>query len=691
MGVKLDPAKKAAIIELSRAGVPNSAIAKKLDLNGQRVNGAVQSARNKGTLPPAHAKGTPSDLLGGGVPISDAPPVAQQTAAPDVVPPQPTPADDLLGGRPVLGALAGPGSGAIVRFTIDRIQPPDGLLGSVDAPSLSREEIGQQYGSGLYRVVRYETGKTPMEYPQIRISDSFGPPKTPGAGAAAARAPYGQNGDRTIVSQDPSGKMVDVMRDMFQSSLKQLEEARKSGPDNVVAQILKDQQALAQTRWDQERVRDEDRRKEERERWERDRNWALEQRAAEDLREQKRHDRELERIRAETEARLAAAAKEQKFMLEIEEKKIAIMRLESETAEKRLQKEITRSTEALKESQEKTEKQLSENRKELQKIADDIKAREEEKYKRDKEYLDKLHETREKSLDREHALNEKILDIKLESKGDDIVGAIRDCVKEGGKALKEISETQRIRSMGQDAQVAYVAKGASDGNVTGQDSPPPPAAAAAAAAAQPTPAARPSSSRVEQMIREHLASPAGQELIAEWVANVESGQDATAFASLYLEFMRDPDDSRRQAAVALAAWMKIRDWSKVYAAIRSELDPDAVRVLDGPRAAGFYEQLRALVALQIADFWENCVRERAERAEHADNGNGKPPPAAAPEHAGNGNGKPSAAAAAPEPEPQKPVFQVVPPSAPAVPTRESLQETIRESKREEALAEPKPA
>lgn len=169
---KPDQAMKNLVIELARQGVSNVQIARDLNVHGQTVNGLVFNARKRGTLPPFPPKAGPV--------LQPAP--APPKAAPAPQPPPPAiniVRDDFVGGRPVLGGTGGFVAPSLQpKYLVERIIPPDGLLGS-HIGSLTVDELGKEYGEGSYKIVRYEPGRAvPIEFMQ-KIASNYGRPRFP--------------------------------------------------------------------------------------------------------------------------------------------------------------------------------------------------------------------------------------------------------------------------------------------------------------------------------------------------------------------------------------------------------------------------------------------------------------------------------------------------------------------------------
>lgn len=791
---KPDQATKDQIFELARQGISNVQIARDLNVHGQTVNGLIFNARKRGILPQLPPKPKPEILqmtqpaiqMGLSTHPGMAAPAPQLAPAPLPQPQpqytQPAPVsspaavavlDDFSGGRPIVGSSGGfsaPSSG--VKYLVERVVPPDGLLGT-HFGSFSVDELGQNYGEGVYKITRHEPGRAvPIEFTQ-KIGQAYGASRSPNAAGNAGRPTAGSprpfytrpwmGGDQagqdpaSAVPQRPSffyprpdpapdrslydfarhqqaagdtavSKAIEMMGTIHQESLRQAEVARRNSPESAVTKILETQQQLQNERWDQERRQAAEQRKadedkherqvrEERERWEREHKAEQERhdrdRAAEKERFEREqaaskdaHERELARIRAEAEARTLQlksesedrerrdkadreererrAAEERKFLLELEERKLALVQKDADISQRRLESELSKTREEMRALQEAAQREMQETREATERHIDNAEKRSQEQYERDKEALDREHKLRERGLDKEHDLNRQMLDIQKQqvenSSGDQLYNMLQTIVKEASKGWEKAIDLQKIKVMTPEAQTAYVASGrAMEGPPPEaqpqpmpqqQQAPPPPPPQAAPEAMQPAgqpagaaqapdqnakevaAAANAGGSHMESIIREQIQTPQAQEVIEEWSLYVESGSDATTFANLYLEMMRDPkSDERRQACAAFAAFMKVRKWAKVYKVIRPYLRPEVQVILDRPEAETFYEQFRAMVIMQIQDYWEQYVGQKIPQQQQGAPQNGAPIPpmpqaptaAQAPvEPQGGQNGEPAA-------------------------------------------------
>lgn len=460
-------------------------------------------------------------------------------------------------------------------------------------------------------------------------------------------------------SESAMTKMVDQMDRMHQRSMEELKDARKGGPDNFIRDFFEKQQATMNQRFEEERKLADERRRQEEEKWERRRREEQEAWQRRQDEDERKHQRELERIKAETEARLREKdreeerrakkeAEERKFLLDLEEKRLKIVQSEAQAQRERLESQLKEMQATVEKAHESAGEYISESTQKM-----------DERFKERAEQLEREHKLREKHLDTEHKLQERFLDLKRESLessgGDQLFSTINTVIKEFSKGLEKIVDLKKIEAMTPEAQAAAVAKGSLDGNVLegapGQGEPQRGAApgrqaevqgaqqpsgngggshAAAHQGASAAQQAESAETKMDSIIQQNLKNPVFREVISEWALHVESESDATTFANLYLEMMRDPqNDEGRKACAAFATYMKPRNWKKMFAALSPHLDKDVVEIFKRPHAEDFYEAFRAMVIEQIRDYWEQFIAARKAQQEASAKG-GRPAPAVPP-------------------------------------------------------------
>jgi len=716
---KLTGQQKERIAFLAQSGMSVTDIAKELNIHGQQVAGYTRTLLNFGPKlnpPPTSSPETESMAMQNQQPDSAPPPAAapppapqyqappqQSPAAPHYQAPQAPPPDGWAGGRPAFGYSQGFTNPAqTVRYQIERKMPADGIVG-FHTGHFTEADLCQNYGEGLYRVLRFEPGRPqPFEF-EVKVGPAFGPPRNPKYGTSAPEARgdrpgmqrpfarpwenrgeednqgapprpsyYDRGPERSLydfargnqaaahaASNDVTAEAIRQLGDANKRALDQAENARKGGPDAFVTGFFQQQQDLLVRRMEEDRKNGEQRRREDDERWEkRQREVEAEYKRRQDE-EEKKHLRDLERIRIEADARAKAAGEERRTLLDLEDKKLALIREEAKLRQDMLTEELKNTRQEMREIVERTEKKVQEMQEKTSQEIENTQASIQATLEKDREALEREHRLKEKSLDKEHELSKQILDIKQEALsnqgGDQIFNLLQTLVKEASKGLEKIVDLQRLQSMTPDAQVAHVAAektGPIDGNV--------PVEPKKSAAAQPEMSGAQASNgngnghsakeaaseengeklKMEQIVQTMVEQPAFKQVIKEWARQVSLEEDPTTFANMYLEWMRDPVDSEsRKGCSMFANFMKTRTWDEMLAVIGPKLDKDVLKTFKTAFAAEFYEGFKAMVIEQVRAYWEDFMASR--KAQQAAKTASEP--AAAP-----------AAAAAEEPAAQEP-------------------------------------
>jgi hypothetical protein len=119
---------------------------------------------------------------------------------------------------------------------------------------------------------------------------------------------------------------------------------------------------------------------------------------------------------------------------------------------------------------------------------------------------------------------------------------------------------------------------------------------------------------------ESLRTPLFQDVLKEWAAHldraVETGSDASAFANIYMEFLRDPNNHlMRQTCTRFATFMRARSWEGVYAVMEDAIDPELRPIFAMPEASEFYERFRDIVVGEIRDYWQQFLAAKGAQKE----------------------------------------------------------------------------
>ena len=107
-----------------------------------------------------------------------------------------------------------------------------------------------------------------------------------------------------------------------------------------------------------------------------------------------------------------------------------------------------------------------------------------------------------------------------------------------------------------------------------------------------------------------------REILREWAIHVESSiedkvVDATTFANLYIEMMRDPRNRKtRQACTIFAIFMKPRRWEEALEAFGKIRNKDVRASFEKPEAKEFYKQFKRMVLEQVTQYWEQFLTKK---------------------------------------------------------------------------------
>jgi len=585
--------------------------------------------------------------------------------------PESLPADGFAGWEPVSSFTGGFNNTAMrIRYVVYRDEPAHGILGEHTNP-FTETDLAKAYGSGLYRVQRFDPGNPNPRQTTVRVSEAFGEPRFPNKAGAArtgmgftrfgnrpwARPPeaQGQEEEQAPYPQRPSlydyRRHEPVASDAATESIKQIgnmsmkalelgEQARKQGPDSFVTKFFNDQQNLWQKQLEENRRNDEQRRRDEEEKWERRQKEAETEHKRRQEDEEKRHDRELAKIKADSEARAKEAESARKQLLDLEAAKLKVVEEQNKLRQDALNDELKRNREQQKAESAKLEKQMAEIQEATQGQIISSQEKFEKELLRERESLDRELKLREKGQDKEHELNSKILDIKKESieaqGSNEIFQVVNNLLNKFSSGFNQLMEWKKLEATTPEAQAAAVNKGyiynqqpaEQEEELTGKSARKPaaaadPAASMGAAGQQPQTtktgngqAAAPAGEaqgevNMKEMIREMVGQKFFKGVIEEWATHVENEMDGTTFLNMYREWMCDPNDAdSRKATTMFANFIAPRKWEVFYEIIKDKLDKNTVAIFETPHAEKFYETFRGLITEQIRAFWEQFAQER---------------------------------------------------------------------------------
>jgi len=671
MSKKLTTDEREQVINLATQGKGVPDIAKELNLGVHRVAGVVTMAKSRGRLAKNISPESPKETFT----MEQAPlPPASHPVTPTFVPVSnavpPPPPQDGFGFKPSAAAGSFIPSGQMTKYMVERISPSDGLLGT-HTGAFTPDDLGRTYGAGVYKITKNEPGKLPSVAEQT-IGNSYGPPRAPGVGGGARPAYTVGQYDPSTGFNDPrfqrppvqgydtrdrmlaefarhntvqqglgdavAAEAVRQLGDLNRQAMTQAESLRKTGPDSMMTEFYSRQQQEMQRQRAEERTREEQMRADERARDERrrkddDEKWARRQ---ED--DQRRHERDLERIRLDAESRASIEKEQRKTLLELEQKKLDLIREESRARENLLLKEVERSREEARFNREKLEKEVLEMRRQSEEKIQALQQAVSEDIEQGRETLQREYAIRDKALDRENDLKMQMLKMKEDylgtSTGDGISKVMDNIVKEVGATIKEVVELKKLEIISPEAQVAAVTR-ATDGNVVtqGQERVQQQQVSAPSGngngngngnshfttehvapivqEAPPVPQRPEGQSLLETKIIEAVRQPMFQEILEEWAGHVREDVTPATFAQTYLTWMQDPEDYQTvKGCTNFANFMASRDWKAMMKVLGPHVSKTTKEVFETEAAVEFYDAFKTIVLEQMKGWAEAMLQER---------------------------------------------------------------------------------
>lgn len=663
---KLTPEQREQIIQLAGEGMTPKEIGERLDIKPLRVSGSISYAVKQGQLPGAAAntrRPSPKPPPAGPSPFlpkvqqPEAPMNPSPASAPS--PAAPSPLDDQGWRHPTAGA----GDGfthptQVMEFKVERIEPKDGVL-EVVAVEPSDDEIGKRFGSGTYRIWKREGTKMPV-FRDVIISLQYGEPRFPnrrvdsqnrpvnrflqGRSTSSSEEdedrfpprpfyrpqmdvrPYQQDGrqmaaiaDRGLTAQESIAvTAVNKLAEINEKQMDRMEKERdrEREPQSVVADFLKEQQIAGDKRLDEDRKRREEERKAERAEWER--------REAE---RDAQHKRDMERIKAENDARIASEKEARQGLMDLEKQRLELMREEAKMHESALRAELERIRTEAKEERatllaqiEKTEKKTSES---ISDMEDAVQA----ELQKEREGLKREHELKAQQLENQRKNDEAMLKLREEilknQQGEDISKVLTKLVEGVERTVKEVVDLKKIEAVSAEERLAKVGQAAPAGgaaNVTqvpGQTAKAPEQPAAMQGqktgnghAAQPAaqPEVQPGQETTpEAMVLQLSRERAFVEMISKWAKQIRSGNDAGIFSNMFMELMRDDGTAEVLKVRKACSWfvdeMSTKTWAEMYDFLKPAIPQNLHETFELPHAEVFYDQFKMMVVESVRDYW----------------------------------------------------------------------------------------
>lgn len=572
--------------------------------------------------------------------------------------PAPTPSPQLEEGW--RHPTAGIGDGfthptQVMEFKLERIEPKDGILEVVQVEP-SDDEIGKRFGSGTYRIWKREGTKMPVFRDAI-ISLQYGEPRFPNRRPDLQHRPQGnrflqgrndEEDDRIprpfyrptmdVRPYQDQRSMVDVanrglnaqesiavtavskLAEINEKNMDRMEKERDRDrqPQSVVTDFLKEQQLTAEKRAEDDRKRREEDRKNERAEWDR----REEEREAQ-------HRRDMERIKAENDARIAAERETRQTLIELEKQKMEIMRQEAAAREAALKGELERIRTEAKEERATLLAQLEKNDEKNEEQLEAVQASVKEELEKGRKGLEREYELKDKSLNNEQKLREDMLKLREEiikgQQNEDISKVLGKLVEGVERTVKEVVELKKIEAVSAEERLAKVGQQGAPGapaaaaNVTqvpAQKASEQPAAMQGQKTgnghAQPQPQFQPEGQPTpqqtsEMMVRQLSREPVFISMISKWAKQVQAGNSAGIFSNLFMELMRDDGSAEVLKIRKALGWfvdeMSTKTWAEMYDFLKPAIPENLHATFETPHAEVFYNQFKTMVVESVGDYW----------------------------------------------------------------------------------------
>lgn len=562
-----------------------------------------------------------------------------------------------------------PGQGTVfsnpvqtVEYKIERVNPRHGIL-KIQYEEVSDDEVCG-YGEGTYRIWKREGNKAPT-FRDVFVSKAFGQPKfpppvnddPPSRQAGIGEEPPERRPVRSFyrpmvrpglydpghiqqdrgmsefarhgaaVSESIAVTAVNKLAEINDKQLERMEKDRGRAlePSASIQKFMEKQQEEDHKRREEDTRRAGEARVAEHAEW----------RRREDEREAQ-HKRDMERIReetaakaisekADTAARIALEKETRQTLLDLEQKKIDLIREEARNQQAALKGELDRiRTEAKEERQTllaQMEKIQEKSDERIDAVEESVKA----EIEKDRQGLNREYELRKEAQANEHSLKQDMLKLREEivknQNGDETAKMIGKLVESLERTVREVVDLKKIEAVSAEGHIAKIGQtpaSAATPSVNVQTVPPGqnvvqephPAAAQKRPGNGHAAGAEPAKEKdnMDQYIRQMSQDPFFQEVITEWGRHVEAQADATTFANMFMEWMRDDGTMEsiraKKACAAFVNHMQIRDWPKMHKLLEPAIPAEFKEVFKIQHATVFYEQFQLMVVESVKDYWK---------------------------------------------------------------------------------------
>ena len=421
------------------------------------------------------------------------------------------------------------------------------------------------------------------------------------------------------------------MSEMHERALDRIEKDRgvATAPAETMKDFFKEQQVSQQAQIAEERRREEQRRTDERE--------ANRQREAD---REAQHRRDMDRIKAENDARLISEKEARQTLLELEKAKMDVIREENRAREAVMKAELDRVRSESKEDRATLLAQLQAMDAKAEERIAGVEASVAEEIKKDRATLDREYDLRKQAMENDRKHNEDMLKLREEmlknQNGDETTKMIGKLVEGLERTVKEVVELKKIEAVSAEGHLAKVGQGGgaappADVNISAVN----PNAGALPAPQEQSPAMQPASGNghshkpadakenesMDSFVRQMSQDPFFQEVLKEWSLHVKLQADATTFTNMFMEWMRDDGTMEgakaRKACAVFVNHMQVRDWPAIHALLKPAIPAEYRELFESPHATVFYDQFRLLVVESVKDYWRAYAAAKQAEAQAA--------------------------------------------------------------------------
>ncbi|HET6374283.1 MAG TPA: hypothetical protein VFG76_13320, partial [Candidatus Polarisedimenticolia bacterium] len=344
------------------------------------------------------------------------------------------------------------------------------------------------------------------------------------------------------------------------------------------------------------------------------------------------HRRDMERIKAENDARLAQEREARQTMMELEKQKMEILREENRAREAALKAELEKIRTEAKEERQTLLAQITKIEEKAEEQADEVQDTIKEELEKGRTSLTREFDLKEKHLENEQKLKEDMLKLREElvkgQQNEDISKVLTKLVEGIERTVKEVVDLKKIEAVSAEERLAKVGQGgvpapgqpgapanvtqapgavqktqeqsaAMQGPKTGNGHAPQQQTVVGPDGQEQTP---------EMMIRQLAREPVFINMISKWAKQLQAGNDAGVFSNMFMELMRDDGTVEalkiRKACSYFVDEMSTKSWTEMYEFLKPAIPQNLHATFETQHAEVFYNQFKMMVVESVRDYWK---------------------------------------------------------------------------------------